>query len=171
MVPSLETQGGLMQTLYDSAIGTAIRESGTLFPWIESTHVLMIAIVVGTIAIVDLRLIGFSSHRRGARQLIVDMLPFTWVAFVFAIMTGSLLFLSNAPGYYESMPFRFKLVAIVIAGINMGIFHLTAYRKIGEWDDRLPTPTAAKVAGISSLTLWILIVFLGRWIGYSYPLA
>jgi len=171
MVPSLETQSGLMQTLYDSAIGTAIRESGTLFPWIESVHVLMIAIVVGTIAIVDLRLIGFSSHRRGARQLIVDMLPFTWVAFVFAIITGSLLFLSNATGYYESMPFRFKLLAIVIAGLNMAVFHLTAYRRIGEWDDRLPTPNAAKIAGISSLTLWILIVFLGRWIGYSYPLA
>lgn len=171
MVPSLETQGGPMQTLYDSAIATAIRESGTLFPWIESAHVLMIAIVVGTIAIVDLRLMGFSSHRRGARQLIVDMLPFTWVAFVFAIGTGTLLFLSNATGYYESMPFRFKLLAILIAGINMGIFHLTAYRKIGEWDDRLPTPRAAKIAGITSLTLWILIVFLGRWIGYSYPLA
>ena len=171
MVPALETQGGFMQTLYDSPIGMAIRESETLFPWIESTHVLMIAIVVGTIAIVDLRLIGFASHRRGARQLIVDMLPFTWVAFVVAIITGVLLFLSNATGYYESMPFRIKLLAILIAGINMAIFHLTAYRKIGDWDDRLPTPRAAKIAGITSLTLWIAIVFLGRWIGYSYPLA
>jgi hypothetical protein len=161
----------LMQMLYDSSIATAIRESATLFPWIESTHVLMIAIVVGTIAIVDLRLIGFSAHRRGARQLIIDMLPFTWVAFVLAIVTGVLLFLSNATGYYESMPFRFKLLAIVIAGINMGIFHLTAYRRIGDWDDRLPTPTMVKVAGITSLTLWLVIVFLGRWIGYSYPLA
>lgn len=171
MVPALETEGGLMQTLYDTSIGVAVRESATLFPWIESTHVLMIAIVVGTIVIVDLRLMGYSSHRRGARQLIVDMLPFTWVAFVFAIITGVLLFLSNATGYYESLPFRLKLLAILIAGINMAIFHLTAYRKIGEWDDRLPTPRAAKIAGITSLTLWILIIFLGRWIGYAYPLA
>ena len=163
--------GGLMQTLYDSSIGTAIRESSTLFPWIESVHVLMIATVVGTIAIVDLRLMGFSAHRRGARQLIVDMLPFTWVAFTLAVITGSLLFLSNATGYYESMPFRFKLLAILIAGINMAIFHVTAYRKIGDWDDRLPTPVAARIAGFSSLTLWLLVIFLGRWIGYSYPLA
>jgi hypothetical protein len=162
---------GVMQMLYDSSIGTAIRESSTLFPWIESIHVLMIATVVGTIAIVDLRLMGFSAHRRGARQLIVDMLPFTWVAFTLAIITGGLLFLSNATGYYESMPFRFKLLAILIAGINMAIFHLTAYRKIGEWDDQLPTPKAARIAGFSSLTLWLLVIFLGRWIGYSYPLA
>ena len=171
MMPDTVPPNALMQTLYDSTIGTTIRESATLFPWIESVHVLMIAAVVGTIAIVDLRLIGVASHRRGARQLIVDMLPFTWVAFVLALISGTLLFLSNATGYYQSMPFRFKLLTILIAGINMAIFHMTAYRKIGDWDDRLPTPRAAKIAGFSSLTLWLVIVFLGRWIGYSYPLA
>lgn len=171
MEPDGAAPNALMQALYDSSIATAIRESATLFPWLESLHVLMIAVVVGTIAIVDLRLIGVAAHRRGARQLILDMLPFTWVAFVLALLSGTLLFLSNATGYYESMPFRFKLLAIVIAGLNMGVFHMTAYRRIGDWDDRLPTPTAARIAGISSLTLWLVIVFLGRWIGYSYPLA
>jgi hypothetical protein len=171
MVPDFAPANPLMQTLYDTSIATTIRESATLFPWLESVHVLMIATVVGTIAIVDLRLIGVSAHRRGARQLIIDMLPFTWIAFVLALITGTLLFLSNATGYYESMPFRFKLLAIVIAGLNMAVFHLTAYRKIGEWDDRLPTPAAAKIAGVSSLCLWLLIIFLGRWIGYAYPLA
>lgn len=165
------TGGGLMQMLYDLSIGTMIRESDTLFPWIESTHVLMVAIVVGTIAIVDLRLLGFASHRRGARQLIVDMLPFTWVAFVLALVTGGLLFVSNAVSYFESMPFRFKILAILIAGLNMAVFHLTAYRKIGDWDEQRHTPNAARIAGITSLCLWLLIVFLGRWIGYSYPLV
>jgi hypothetical protein len=165
------TDGGFMQMLYDSSIGTMIRESDTLFPWIESTHVLMVAIVVGTIAIVDLRLVGFASHRRGARQLIVDMLPFTWIAFVLALVSGGLLFVSNATAYYESMPFRFKLLAILIAGLNMAVFHLTAYRKIDEWDEQRPTPNAARIAGMTSLGLWVLIVFLGRWIGYAYPLV
>lgn len=170
-MPPLGASGGLMQALYDSSIATAIRESGTLFPWIESIHVLMIVVVVGTIAIVDLRLMGVAAHRRGARQLIVDMLPFTWVAFVLAVISGGLLFLSNATGYYESMPFRFKLLTILIAGINMAIFHVTAYRKIVDWDDRLPTPVMVRVSGLTSLSLWILIIFLGRWIGYAYPLV
>lgn len=165
------TGSGLMQMLYDSSIATTIRESDTLFPWIEGTHVLMIAVVVGTIAIVDLRLLGFSSHRRGARQLIVDMLPFTWIAFALALISGGLLFVSNATSYYESMPLRFKLLAIVFAGINMAVFHLTAYRKISTWDEQLPTPKTAKIAGVTSLALWLLIIFLGRWIGYSYPLV
>ena len=163
--------GGLMQMLYDSAVGTAIRESSTLFPWIESFHVLMITTVVGTIAIVDLRLMGFSAHRRSARQLTLDMLPFTWVAFVLAAISGGLLFLSNAIGYYQSVPFRLKLCAILIAGINMAIFHFTAYRKIGDWGEQLPPPFAARIAGFTSLSIWVLVVFLGRWIGYSYPVA
>lgn len=170
MIPGT-SENALMQMLYNSSIAVAVRESATLFPWIESAHVLMVAIVVGTIAMVDLRLIGISAHRRGARQLIVDMLPFTWVAFVLAVITGGLLFVSNATAYFESMPFRFKLLAILLAGINMGIFHMTAYRKIGDWDDLLPTPKAARIAGFTSLILWVIIVFLGRWIGYAYPLV
>jgi len=164
-------EGGLLQMLHNSWIGSTIRESGTLFPWIESIHVLMIVTVVGTIAIVDLRLLGVPSHRRGAHQLTLDMLPFTWGAFTLAVITGVLLFLSNATGYYESIPFRFKLLAIALAGLNMAIFHVTAYRKIGDWDDLRTPPKAARMAGFTSLTLWIIIIFLGRWIGYSYPLA
>jgi hypothetical protein len=170
MMPD-STDGGLMQTLYDTSIAVAVRESATLYPWIESAHVLMVAIVLGTIAMVDLRLMGVSAHRRGARQLIVDMLPFTWVAFALAVVTGGLLFMSNATAFYESMPFRFKMLAILLAGINMAIFHMTAYRNIGDWDDQLPTPKSARLAGLTSIILWVVIVFLGRWIGYSYPLV
>ena len=157
------------QRLSDSAIGTAIHESPTLFPWIESTHVLMIVTVVGTIAIVDLRLIGYPAHRKGARQLILDMLPFTWAAFACAVITGGLLFTSQAGMYWESTPFKCKMVALALAGINMAIFHLTAYRKIGDWDDRLPTPLGARIAGATSLCLWITVIFFGRLIGFSAP--
>ena len=154
-----------------SAVGTAVRESAMAFPWIEATHVLTIATVLGTIAIVDLRLLGYPAHRRGARQLIKDMLPFTWVAFVLAVVTGVLLFTSNAVNYWDSNPFRWKMICLLLAGLNMAAFHLTAYRKIAEWDDSLPPPTTARIAGITSLGLWILVVFLGRWIGFSPPMV
>jgi hypothetical protein len=161
------TWASILQSVYDSGVGTSIRESGVLFPWIESIHVLMATTVVGTIAIVDLRLIGLPSHRKGARQLIRDMLPFTWVAFALAAITGSLLFTSNASSYAANGPFVAKMVTLVLAGINMAIFHLTAYQRINQWDDTLPTPRGARLAGASSLALWIAIVFLGRWIGFT----
>lgn len=160
-----------LELVNDSAVGTAVREGATTFIWIEATHVLTLAIVLGTIMIVDLRLIGFAAHRRGARQLMKDMLPFTWVAFVLAVITGVLLFSSNALTYWDSNPFRWKLAAIALAGLNMAFFHLTAYRRIADWDDALPPPTMARIAGLTSLGLWILVAFLGRWIGLSPPMV
>jgi hypothetical protein len=157
----------LLQFLHDSSLATFIRESPSLFPWIEALHVLAITLVVGTIAIVDLRLLGYRSHRKGARRLIKDMLPLTWGMFATAVVTGSLMFISNAPSYWMNTQFRIKLCMIILAGLNMAIFHLTAYRKIGEWDESLPPPTLARVAGAASLLLWISTVFFGRWVGFT----
>lgn len=161
------TWANFLQSLYDSPVGAGVRESGILFPWIESIHVLMATTVVGSIAIVDLRLIGYASHRKGARQLIIDLLPFTWVAFGLAAITGSLLFTSNAVSYAANVPFLCKMATLVLAGINMAIFHMTAYQRIGHWNDALTPPVTARIAGATSLTLWIAIVFLGRWIGFT----
>ena len=158
---------GILQSVYESAVGSGIRESGLLFPSIESIHVLMATTVVGSIAIVDLRLIGYAAHRKGARQLILDLLPFTWVAFVLAAVTGTLLFTSNSVGYAANGPFLAKMFVLVLAGINMAVFHLTAYRRIDDWNEALPPPKAVRIAGATSLLLWIVIVFLGRWIGFT----
>ena len=92
----------IFQKLEETPLALAIKEGDNSFPWIESVHVLAIVLVVGTIAIVDLRLIGYASHRRGARQLIVELLPYTWAAFLLAVVTGSLLFISNAVKYSEN---------------------------------------------------------------------
>lgn len=161
---SLDT---LFQTIYDTPMAAAIRENTSYFPWLESFHVLAITLVFGTICIVDLRLLGYRSHRKGARQLIVDLLPFTWVAFAVAILTGSLMFASNAVAYSHNAQFQWKMIAIVAAGLNMAVFHLTAYRRIGDWDDAPRPPAAARIAGASSLLLWILVIFFGRWIGFT----
>ena len=161
------TWAGFLQNLYDSAVGSGIRESSVLFPWIESIHVLMATTVVGSIAIVDLRLIGYASHRKGAQRLILDLLPFTWAAFALAVITGSLLFTSNAPNYAANVQYVSKMVVLLLAGINMAIFHLTAYRRIVQWDDALPPPAGVRLAGATSLSLWIVVVFLGRWIGFT----
>jgi len=155
------------QSLEETSIALAIKEGDSFFPWLESIHVLAITLVVGTIAIVDLRLIGYPSHRRGARQLIVELLPYTWAAFVVAVITGVLLFISNAVKYAENPLFLIKMGLLVAAGLNMAVFHVGAYRKITEWDDMLPPPASARVAGASSLFLWICVIIFGRWIGFS----
>ena len=145
----------------------AISQGAVAFPMLESVHVLAIALVVGTIAIVDLRLLGYPSHRRGVRQLVRDMVPYTWATFAIAFLAGSLLFISNAPKYAHNAQFQLKMMLILIAAANMAIFHLTIYRRIQEWDERSPPPAAARIAGATSLGLWLTVVFLGRWVGFT----
>jgi len=161
---SLDT---ILQQIYDLPLSDSIRENVNAFPLLESLHVLAITLVFGTILIVDLRLVGVAAHRRSADRLIREMLPYTWVAFVVAVVTGVLMFASNAPSYAANLEFQLKLVTIVLAGVNMAIFHSTAHRRIADWDLDLPPPAAARISGFLSLALWTVVIVLGRWIGFT----
>lgn len=155
------------QWVYDTSFADTIRSSAMAFPWLESVHVLAIALVFGSIAVVDLRLLGIASVKRPVTQLARDVLPLTWVAFVVATITGALMFISNATEYVHNIPFQFKMLLLVLAGINMLVFHFVTYRGIGQWDEARVTPPAARFAGAFSLLAWISIVAFGRWIGFT----
>ncbi len=148
-------------------LAKGISQGAFAFPMLESVHVVAIATVLGTISIIDLRLLGYRSHRRGVQQLVRDLLPYTWAAFAVALIAGSLLFISNAPKYAHNAQFQLKLLLILAAAVNMAVFHLTVYRRIKEWDEKSPPPAAARIAGVTSLGLWLAVVFLGRWVGFT----
>jgi len=156
-----------LQWLQNTAVGTAIRENEILFPWIESVHVLAIVLVVGTISIVDLRLIGVASLDRAVSRLMRDVLPYTWGAFVVAAISGLLLFTSNAVTYAHNFFFLGKMILLALAGFNMAIFHMTGIRGIEHWGVAQQTPLAAKTAGAVSLLVWVSVIVFGRWIGFT----
>jgi len=150
-----------------SAIGTAIRENGLLFPSIESVHVVVITLMFGTIAIVDLRLLCVGSMHTRVSSLTKSLLPWTWGAFVVAAITGSLLFSSNAAAYAHNTFFRIKLLLMVGAALNMLVFHTVGMKSLPTWDALSRTPTGARVAGAISLLIWVGVVACGRWIGFT----
>lgn len=156
----------IIQSLHHSPVGQFMRESAAALAWAGAFHVVAITLVLGTIALVDLRLIGVPAHRGSARQLIREMLPFTWAAFALAVTTGLLLFASDATAYIEKGPFKGKMLMLMLAGINMAVFHATTYRRINGWDHTGRPPMGARVAGGLSLLLWIGVTFAGRWIGF-----
>src|SRR6185436_9006860 len=124
-----------LTSLESSSIATRIRDSLYLFPLIESTHVVGLAMVFGTIAIIDLRLLGLASTRRSFKRMASDILKWTWAAFAVTAATGVLMFITNAGVYYHNFFFRTKMVMLVLAGINMLVFELTAGRTIHRWDN------------------------------------
>jgi hypothetical protein len=152
--------------LQHQPFAAAIAESEWLFPTIETIHVLAFVLVVGSIAAVDLRLLGVRDQGHPASRVIRDMLPWTWSAFGVAAIAGSLLFASKATTYAANGPFQFKILCLGLAAINMLVFHSVGNRRLPEWD-LTATPLAAKLAGGISLTLWVTIVGAGRWIGFT----
>lgn len=157
----------LGEWLAHTPVATFIQESGWAFQALETVHVLALALVVGTIAIVDLRLLGLASTDRPVTEITRDCLKWTWGSFVFALLTGGLMFASNAVKYLAAFPFRMKLLFLLFAGLNMLVFQLIAARDIGAWDRNRPVPLKGKIAGALSLMLWIGIVSFGRWTGFA----
>jgi hypothetical protein len=156
--------------LESSRLADAIRTSAYLFPLIESFHVVALTTVLGTIAIIDLRLLGVASIRRPFSRIASDILKWTWGAFALATATGLLLFISNAAVYYHNFFFRAKMTLLALAGLNMLIFELTAARSVHRWDQDHSAPPAGRTVAIVSLIIWISVVFCGRWIGFSTQL-
>ena len=155
-----------VQAIYDSGVAEWMRQSLKAMPFVESAHVLAIATVFGTILIVDLRLLGWAGAHRPFSVVSREMLPKTWVAFAAAVVTGALMFAPNAITYYGNTAFRLKMLALVLAGLNMAVFHLLTGRS-ANWDTHARTPVAGRVAAVLSVALWLAIIFLGRWIGFT----
>jgi hypothetical protein len=153
-----------LEWLQGTPLALAIAEDW--FPLVESLHVIAIAIVAGTIFIVDSRLIGVTSLRLPFTHVSDQLLPWTWGAFAGSVVTGALMFIGNATGYYENTPFRVKMALLVLAGLNMLFFQVVTFRGVSTWDSNRP-PSSARLAGVISISLWCLIIGFGRWIGFS----
>lgn len=137
------------------------------FPIIETVHVFALATVFGSIVMIDLRLLGISSRDSLVSKLSQEVLPWTWIAFAVAVLSGSLMFVSKATIYWHNTQFQLKFLAMFLAGLNMLAFHFGVNRRLAQWDAQLPTPLAARVAGGLSVALWIFVLFMGRWIGFT----
>ena len=157
----------LMEWLQATSWAVFIHQTKWAFTTIEVIHLIAIAAVLGSIAVVDLRLLGLASTRRPFTELAREILPYTWAAFVIAAITGSLLFISQATQYFITPTFWGKMAIMAVAGINMVIFEFITVRGVKEWDVKPNLPLPALLAGGISLACWALVFVFGRWTGFS----
>jgi len=156
-----------LKWLEASGLATRIRDSVFLFPLIEATHVFGLALVFGTISIIDLRLLGIASTRRPFGRMASDILKWTWAAFALTALTGSLMFITNATVYYHNSFFRAKMLLLFLTGINTLVFELTTGRKAHHWGKSSSAPLGGKTAAALSLAIWLGIIVLGRLTGFT----
>src|SRR5437879_2950292 len=126
--------------LQNTPWGTAIRESTLVFPIIETIHVLALSISVGTVAVFDLRLLGWGLRSEPGSKVMGRIQPWSTAGQAVMFLTGRLLFWSQALKAYGSLYFRIKLLLLLLAGVNALVFQLTLYRSMANWDEAEVTP-------------------------------
>ncbi len=165
----------LLQTMYDSPLGTSLAESLYMYPLVEGVHLLSLAFSFGLIVLTDLRLIGIAFTRVPVAIVLQQLRPWLLGGFVVTFITGILLTFAAGPELIASPIFPLKLLLIVLAGINALWFELKFGRSLANWGhtsiehtSTLPAalPAGAKLAGWISLVLWSSVVVLGRLIPY-----
>jgi len=160
---------GPLGALEASGLGQAMRQWLWLYPSVEIVHITGIALLFGSIAVLDLRLLGFS-RTLSARQLARHVLPWTAASFLLIIPSGLLMFTAHATEFIQSDVFVLKLGLILAAGLNAALFHTVTFRTADVWDAeemrKLPPPPSARLAGAVSLLLWISVIACGRLLAY-----
>jgi len=148
--------------LATTPLAIEMTDSSWLFGAVETVHVIALTLVLGSIALVDLRLLGLVERQRSANQLIRRTLPLTWAGFAVAALSGTTLVFANPQGYFSNFFFRGKIVALLLAGLNVVVFHRFVHSRY-----HAPGAIAPRLSGGISLVLWLTIVSFGRWIGFT----
>jgi len=157
-----------MQWLAETNWSIALHESQYAYAIIESVHVWALCLFVGFAVLLDLRLLGIVFREVPITHMIRRVLPWTQLAFGVMLVSGILLFYAIPFRTYHNVFFRVKAVLLVLAGLNAFYFHSRTYLTVVDWDTTVPTPRAARMAGLASLVLWTAIVFSGRMIAYNW---
>ena len=154
-----------MNALEASGIGHWMREALWAYPAVETVHIIGLALLFGTIAIVDLRLLGFGRDV-SAVAVTRKVLPWTLAGFGLAAMTGSLMFTAHAADFATLPIFLLKMALIVLAGLNAAWLRVGALRNAGQWELATLPPARVRVAAAVSLLLWLCVIACGRLLAY-----
>jgi hypothetical protein len=143
---------------------------GSLNFWslLEGTHLLTLMLFAGTIFIVDLRLLGVAYRKTPVSVVSERVLPLTVAGFLILLATGLALFFAKPMVYYHNLWFRAKMIFLVLAMLNIAIFHTQVQKSQAAWDTAERPPGPARISAIVSLVSWFLVIAMGRYIPYNF---
>ena len=159
----VETLGAWLEGvrwLEDTPVADFINNTFWAWPAIENFHFLGLALLVGMIGLLDLRMLGLATSIPPAalhRFVSVGV-----AGFVLCLITGALFFTAKPDLYIHNPAFYLKMLFVVLAGVNVGVFYLVAFRDVERLGPGDSAPPAAKAIGAISLILWIGVICFGR---------
>jgi len=146
----------------------ALHESIWVYPIVESVHVLTLCVFLGMTVMIDLRLLGASFRATAVSQVYRRLAPWMVSGFAVMVVSGALLFYAAPVKTYLNIFFRLKMGFLLMAGLNVAVFHFLTSRTMPRWDLEEHLPLPAKLAGGVSLALWAAIAVCGRMIAYNW---
>ena len=152
-----------LHTVEASGLGRFMREALYAYPVAETVHIVGIALLFGSIAVVDLRLLGLG-RRIPLRPLIALAAPWSLVGFLTAASAGLLMFTAHAQEFLTQPLFMLKMGLIAAGGINAAMLHTGPLRAAAETD--AAPPARVRFAAVLSLALWIAVITCGRFLAY-----
>lgn len=147
---------------------TALRESEWAYPIIQSSHVLGLALFLGLTVLMDLRLVGRLLTFVPVGVVMSRLLPWVRAGFGLMAVSGAILVVATPVNYVSNVFMQAKLVLLILAGLNIWVFHSRLYPSVAEWGDAAVPPRGARLAGACSLTLWTLTLAAGRLVAYNW---
>ena len=139
------------QWLEHSSVITTISNSKWMYPAVEVTHFFSLFLLVGTAAVVDLRLLGLAGRSQSVTELAEQLFPWSWIGLGLCVLSGFFMFAASATGFVVNTQFLIKMV-VTVAAI---VFGVVVQRSTPKWDQPSGTPLLAKVTAVISLALWI----------------
>lgn len=161
-MPSEEKWLWLFEWFEMTGPGVVVRESIWMFPVLEAVHLLGLCLLGGTVLLVDLRMLGLTMRGQTTVTLAANMRPWLLTSLGVLIVTGVLLFLSEAVKCYYNQSFWVKMIALPLA---LAFTFLVRERFIRN--ESQDAAAATKVIAVVSLALWFTVAAAGRWIGFS----
>ena len=160
----MSTWSTALTMLETSAVAGAMRGSTWLYPVVEVVHIVGLSVLVGSVAMFDLRVLGFG---RSVAVLAAGSMLLPWSAIsLFAIVPAGLLLFSAHPHELSvNQVFQLKLLLMALAGLNALGFHLGVYRTAATW--KASAPALAQLHAAASLGLWIGVISCGRFLAYT----
>lgn len=145
-----------------TVVGEAIRDSRFIFPIVESIHLLALTVLLGSVVVLSLRLLGGGLRSQTIPAVARMLAPLTLGSLLAMLVTGVLLFCSEAIKCYENPPFWFKMEALALAIL----FHYTFVRSTTRTEAASASRVRAVAAALGSLVLWFGVGAAGRAIGF-----
>jgi hypothetical protein len=134
------------------------------WPTLESLHFLALCTLMGSLLVMDLRLIGL--HRIIPLQAVHSLMPLAIVSFAINLITGLGFLFGDPYTYAANYAFWVKMSLILLAGINFVVYFTAVEPKIIKLGPNEPTPGIAKVVGVLSLAFWFGVLAYGRLLPY-----